>query len=160
MRACVRPRALWLSSSPSLTNSDVWLPVTFWVKITLRVSEMRLFGKYKHYISFRVPRLCWESIVTHGMRFKAFACWSVSQYHEHLPLALRVNCWRPSVLAFRRTYILYVGLSYLLYPFMFLSSDYFNNILRVGLFGSTRQKLLYDKHFGYSGIGPLQTLLS
>jgi len=101
--ACVRAHArtrmcvLWLSSSPGLTNSDVWLPVRFWVKITLRFSEMRVFGKYKHYISFRVPRLCWESIVTHGMRFKAFACWSVSQYHEHFPLALLVNCWRPLV---------------------------------------------------------------
>jgi len=134
---CVCARSLWLSSEPSLTNGAVWLPVRFWFKMTLRVSEMRVFGKYKHYVSFRVSRLSWESIVTHGMRFKAFACWSVSQYHEHLPLALLVDCWRPLVLALRRTYVLYVGLSYLLYPFMFLSSDYFNNILRVGLFGAT-----------------------
>jgi len=82
------------------------------------------------------------------MRFKAFACWSVSQYHEHLPLAVLVNCLRPLVLAFARTYALYVRLSYLLYPFMFLSSDYFNNILRVGLFRATRWELLYSVHFG------------
>ena len=51
----------------------------------------RVFDKYKHHISFRVPRLCWESIVTHGMLFKAFACWVVFQCHESLEYA--INCW-------------------------------------------------------------------
>lgn len=145
---CVCLCVLWLSSSPGWTNSDVWLPVRFWVKVTLRVSEMSVFGKYTHYISFRVQRSCWESIVTHGMRFNAFACWSVSQYHEHLPSAVLVNCLRPLVLALARTYVLYVRLSFLLYPFVFLSSDFFNNILRVGLCDVTRWELVYGVHFG------------
>jgi len=68
------------------------------------------------------------------------------------PRTFTVGCTRKLlvsiVLSLRRTYVVYVGLSYLLYPFMFLSSDYFDNTVRVGLLDATRLELLYDIHFG------------